>query len=214
MLNRPCLCCILPLLLLAGAAPFAWAQNVSGSIKGTIIDPAGAAVPGAEVSLVNASTAGVLNSVTNAAGLFVFPSVLAGEYRLRIRKQGFQQYERTGIDLVASEIRDLGGIALSIGESRTTITVVDTAVTLQTASGEKAGVVTGTQLDQLALKGRDFVSLVSLMPGIVDDGSQALNTASRTAFGGVYVNGGRNDMKNFTVDGGTQTRARCSTGAG
>src|SRR5205085_971579 len=41
------------------------------------------------------------------------------------------------------------------------------------------------------------------MPGVVDDGSQARNTASRTAFGGVYVNGGRNDMKNFTVDGVT-----------
>ena len=86
---------------------------------------------------------------------------------------------------------------------RSTVSVVDTAAALQLASGEKAGLVTGTQLNQLALKGRDFMSLVTLMPGVVDDGSEARNTASRTAFGGVFINGGRNDMKNFTVDGVT-----------
>ncbi len=116
---------------------------------------------------------------------------------------GFQEYRRTGIELNASEIRDLGNISLTIGELRATVSVQDTAVSLQTASGEKAGVVSGTQFNQLALKGRDFMSLVTLMPGVVDDGSQSRNTASRAAFGGVFINGGRNDMKNFTVDGVT-----------
>jgi hypothetical protein len=190
-------------VLLALLAPAARAQNVSGSIKGTLNDATGAAVPDAEAVLVNTATGGTTKTLSNTAGLFVFPSVLAGSYKLTVQKQGFQQYERTGIDLSASDIRDLGVITLSVGETRTTVSVIDSAVTLQVASGEKAGVVSGTQLNRLALKGRDFMSLVSLMPGVVDDGSQARNTASRSAFGGVFINGGRNDMKNFTVDGVT-----------
>ena len=190
------------LLSLAIACPLT-AQNISGSVKGTVTDPTGAAIANADVRLVNKSTGAVANTVSTPAGLFVFPSVLAGSYDLTIEAPGFQQYQRTGIELTASEIRDLGTVSLTIGESRSTISVVDTAAALQLASGEKAGVVTGRQLNQLALKGRDFMSLVSLMPGVVDDGSQSRNTASRSAFGGVYINGGRNDMKNFTVDGVT-----------
>ncbi|MEK7409339.1 MAG: carboxypeptidase regulatory-like domain-containing protein [Acidobacteriota bacterium] len=179
------------------------AQNISGTIKGAIADPAGATIPGAQVTLTNTRTAALARTASNAAGLFVFPSVLAGSYKLTIQAQGFQQYERTGIELSASQIRDLGTIPLSIGELRATVSVVDTPVALQVASGEKAGVVTATELNQLALKGRDFMSLLTLLPGVVDDGSQSRDTASRAAFGGVYINGGRNDMKNFTVDGVT-----------
>jgi len=191
------------ILMLGVAAPAVLSQNISGSVKGMVTDPTGAIVPNADVTLINAATSGVLKTVSNAAGLFVFPSVLPGSYTLRVQKQGFQQYERSGIELAASEIRDLGAIALTLGESRTTVSIVDTVVSLQMASGEKAGIVSGSQLNQLALKGRDFMSLVTLLPGVVDDGSQARNTASRSAFGGVYINGGRNDMKNFTVDGVT-----------
>ncbi|MDP2997059.1 MAG: carboxypeptidase-like regulatory domain-containing protein [Bryobacterales bacterium] len=188
-------------ILLSGAC--LQAQNISGSIKGAVADPTGAAVPSADVTLTGAATGSVAKTTSNASGLFAFPSVLAGRYTLTIQARGFQQYERTGIELTASEIRDLGSMPLSIGELRATVSVVDTPVTLQVASGEKAGAISATQLNQIALKGRDFMSLLSLMPGIVDDGSQARDTASRSAFGGVFVNGGRSDMKNFTVDGVT-----------
>ena len=106
------------------------------------------------MKLVNKSTGGVANTVSTPVGLFVFPSVLAGSYDLTIESPGFQQYQRTAIELTASEIRDLGTVSLTIGESRSTISVVDTAAALQYfASGEKAGVVTGRQLNQPCVEG-------------------------------------------------------------
>jgi hypothetical protein len=178
----------------------AHAQNVSASLKGRVVDPAGAAVPSAQVSLTNIETTAALKSTSNAEGLFVFPTVAAGVYRLEVTAVGFKQYRNTGLELTVSEIRDFGQITLTLGEARETVTVIDTAPPLQLGSAEKSGVVSGEQLNELALKGRDFFALMTLIPGIVDTSVSRESTA-QNASGGIYINGGRTDMKNYTVDG-------------
>jgi hypothetical protein len=178
----------------------AHAQNVSASLKGRVVDPAGAAIPSAAVSLANTETGAALKSTSNAEGLFVFPTVAAGAYRLEVTATGFKQYRNTGLELTTSEIRDLGQIILTLGETRETVTVVDTAAPLQLGSAEKSGLVSGEQLNELALKGRDFFALMTLIPGIVDI-SESRETTDPNSAQGIYINGGRADMKNFTVDG-------------
>ncbi|HWR53166.1 MAG TPA: TonB-dependent receptor, partial [Bryobacteraceae bacterium] len=176
-------------------------QNVSGSIKGTVNDPAAAAVPGAQITLVNGSTGATVKATSNQSGIFNFPAVAAGTYTLSVEAAGFQKYVRTEMQVTASEIRDLGAVTLTIGEVRQAVEVVDTATPLQLASGEKSGLLSGTQINELALKGRDFLSLMTLMPGVVDNGNQARNTTSPDAVRGIFINGARSDMKNMTVDG-------------
>jgi carboxypeptidase family protein/TonB-dependent receptor-like protein len=185
------------LLLSAGAN----AQNISGSIKGALLDPASAPVPNVEVTLTNVATSAAAQTTSNAAGLFVFPSVLAGSYAIQITATGFKRQEVTGIGVTSGEIRDMGAITLVLGEVREAVTVLDSPPAIQLASGEKSGLVSGDQLNELALKGRDFFDLMTLMPGVVDDGSVSRETASHAAFGGISINGGRSDNKNFTVDG-------------
>jgi hypothetical protein len=122
-----------------------------------------------------------LKAATNATGVFVFPSVADGTYKLELESSDFRKYVRSGIVLTASEIRDLGSCQLVLGELRETVSVADTVTPLQTASGERSGLVSGAQLNNLALKGRDFMGLATLMPGVVDDGSVARQTTAAGA---------------------------------
>ncbi|MCC6364759.1 MAG: TonB-dependent receptor plug domain-containing protein [Bryobacterales bacterium] len=71
------------------------------------------------------------------------------------------------------------------------------------ASGEKAGLLTSQQINQIAIKGRDFFGLMLTVPGVVDDFSQSREATSYTGMQGIYINGGRGNQKNFTVDGVT-----------
>ncbi len=101
-------------------------------------------------------------------------------------------------------------MALSVGEVKQSVEMADVATPLQTASSEKSGLVTGSQLNDLALKGRDFVALTALMPGVVDTARTGRNTTANSAPTGIYINGMRAEDKNFTVDGVTDV----DTGSG
>lgn len=176
-------------------------QNVNGLIRGSVTDPSGSALPGAALTLKNAETGAALATASDAVGLFVFPSVPPGTYDLTVEAQGFQRYARTAIQLNASENRELGQLQLAIGEVQQSVTVADTAAVLQMASSEKSGLVSGTQLNQLALKGRDFLGLMSLVTGVVDTRSGDREATAPNSVGGININGARSDMKNFTLDG-------------
>lgn len=80
--------------------------------------------------------------------------------------------------------------------------VIESA-TVQLASAEKAGLISEEQVNQIAIKGRDFFGLMLTVPGVVDDFSQTRNATSATGIAGLYINGSRNTQKNFTVDGVT-----------
>jgi hypothetical protein len=134
-----------------------------------LLDPASAPIPNVEVTLTNVATRTAAQTTSNAAGLFVFPIVLAGSYTIQITAAGFKRQEVTGIDITAGEIRDMGPMTLLLGEVREAVTVMDSPPAVQLASGEKSGLVSGDQLNELALKGRDFFDLMTLMPGVVDE---------------------------------------------
>jgi hypothetical protein len=186
--------------LLAFAAAAA-AQTVTSSLIGTVNDPTGSSVPGAEVQLVNQSTGRVSTATTNDTGLFRFPVLQPDRYKLTIKLSGFKSYTQSDIQLTASETRDLGRIALELG-SLTEIVAVESAITpVQTASSEVSALVSGDQLMQIALKGRDFFGLLQTLPGVVDTAAQGRDATSPNAISGIYIAGGRDASKNFTVDG-------------
>jgi len=191
------------IILIVSTAPHALSQNIAGSISGSVEDPSGAAIVAAEITLTNTATGNTQTTTTNERGLFVLPGVLAGSYSLKVTSEGFQAYARSGIQLTPGEIRNLGTIVLTLGALTESVSVVDTPAVVQTASGEVSATVTGTQINDLALKGRDFLGLVSLVPGVVDDGSKTRDSTAPNAVGGIYINGARSQMKNFTVDGVT-----------
>lgn len=190
---------LITLALLVSASP-AFGQVISSSIVGTVVDPARAVVPSAEVLLTNESTGAATATHSNEVGLFRFPTVLPGRYSITVKAPGFKTYTETGIALSASETRDLGSIALELGALGDQVTVTAEATPVQTASSEKAALISGTQLQRLALRGRDFLAMMALLPGVVDTTSRR-ETTDPTAIGGIYIQGARANQKNYTVDG-------------
>lgn len=193
---------LLALFFVLAAPVLCYPQAVSSSIVGTVVDPAHAVIPGAEVVLTNEATGASTTTICNDVGLFRFPIVSQGRYSIMVKVQGFKTYTQNEINISSGEIRDLGSVMLALGSVDEQVTITAEATPVQIASGEKSSVVTGVQLERLALKGRDFLAMMALLPGVIDT-TTGRETTDPTAIGGISINGGRANQKNFTVDGVT-----------
>ena len=177
-------------------------QNVTGSLTAVIQDQAGAVVPAVEVTLANQSTGVVLTSRTNASGIVDYPSLIPGTYTLKISAQGFRTLTMRDIVVTANERRSLGAVTLQIGQVQESVEVTAETTPVQTASSERAGLVSGEQLLNLAIKGRDFLGLLSTLPGVVDTnvGSREV-VMTGNVLNGLHVNGGRTNSIMYALDG-------------
>jgi hypothetical protein len=186
--------------VLVGFVIAASAQNVSSSLMGLAVDPSGAPVPAAVCQLVNQAT-GAVSSVKSAAdGSFTFPNIFAGTYTLTVKSSGFKTFEMKDIFVSSSETRSVGRVTLQIGDLLESVSVQAEATAVQVASAERSGVVTGAQLNDIALKGRDFFALLATIPGVVDTRASR-ETTTNASNGGIFINGARDNQKNFAVDG-------------
>src|ERR1035438_267305 len=118
---------LVPVLALVFMALTASAQT--SSVKGTVVDPSSAAVPGVACTLSRAATSTAYRSETDSAGAFVFPNVPAGTYNLSLRREGFLTLEYKDIVVTASEMHTLGSLALQVGEVRQSVEVTANAAT-------------------------------------------------------------------------------------
>src|SRR5439155_14242450 len=100
-----------------------FAQTVTGTISGTVTDPNGAVVAGANVALINDQTAEKRDQPTNESGRFSFASVQPGVYALRIEHQGFETLLRTKVVLSANEALALGELPMKTGQVSETVTI-------------------------------------------------------------------------------------------
>ena len=187
------------MLLLATCA---WSQNVSSSISGTIVDQTGAALAGAIIQVVDAGNGFERSGVSNEQGFFNFPDLRTGSFTLSVNTPGFKKYQQRGIEIVTGEQRSMGQIRLQVGETSESVTVTAEASRVELGSSEKAGTLTGTQLNEMALKGRDFFDAVGLMAGVVDV-SENRDAPGADSVGGLHIAGGRSASKNVTIDGVT-----------
>jgi len=176
------------------------AQNTSCSLTGTVQDAQGAVIPNVKVVLTAEGTGFVMTVNTTSEGLFSFPDLTPASFTLSIEAPGFKAYKKTGILIAAAEHRSLGEVKLQVGQLSDSVTVTAEAVTVNTSNGERAGQLSGEQLDQIALRGRDIFDAISLMPGVIDT-SDGRDAPAPTSIGNIYILGGRNDAKNMTVDG-------------
>ncbi len=178
-------------------APLARPQSITGSITGTVRDPGGLAVSSAPVKLIQISTGTQRETATNELGDFSFQSVVPGDYRVTISAPGFKTLERPGIRLSASDRLTLGDIALEVGAVAESVTVTGQGAVVQTASAERAGVITPKQIDGLSIRGRNITSLLQLLPGVVDTGgAEGLSNDWR-----LNVQGNRNNTNSLNLDG-------------
>ena len=176
------------------------AQNISCSLAGTVQDSTGAVVSNAKVTLTGQENGFVRTVTTNNEGFFSYPDLTPATFTIAIEAPGFKVYKETGILINADEHRSLGQVKLQVGQVSESVTVTAEVVAVNTTNGERAGTLSGEQLDQIALRGRDLFDAVSLMPGVVDT-SDGRDSPSPTSIANIYILGGRNDSKNMTIDG-------------
>jgi len=187
--------------LIIGAPPALIAQVTSGSINGTVKDATGGVLPGATVTVSNPST-GVTRTVsTNDTGEFVVPNLPPGTYTIRVELQGFKAFEKSDVRLSATDKLNAGVFELELGGTTEVVNVSAGGgeLQLQANSGERSDLITGNQLNNLALNGRNILDFVKVVPGVVSffDG-QVAGTGGIDAFN---VNGTRANQHEFTIDG-------------
>jgi hypothetical protein len=177
-----------------------FAQAVSSSLLGMLTDPANAVIPNVDVVLTSQATGAVLTAKSNSDGLFRFPNLRSGKYSLKVDAPGFAPYTEREVDISARETRDLGRIELKLKGTTEQVTVTAEATPLQTGSSEKSSLLTGDQLESIAMKGRDFFGMMRLTPGVVDTASRDI-TSNQGTMGSLTYNGTSSGQSNYSVDG-------------
>jgi hypothetical protein len=175
------------------------AQGLTGQISGTVVDSGQGVLPGATVSIRNAGTNQAREAVTGPDGRFVFPDLLAGTYDIKVAVDGFKTYEQQGIVLGATERVALRTIVLEVGQLQETVTVAAETALVQTSTAARSGLIERRQMEEIALKGRDFAGLLQTLPGVIDTRNR--EAPGWGSMGGLNING--RGSFNFSYDGVT-----------
>jgi len=178
----------------------ALAQRTTATIRGTVTDTTGAIVPGAEVTVRGSDTGLTRSTTTSGVGDYSFGDLPVGRYRVDVTLQGFKTASLTDVVLNVADDRAID-FRLETGDVSETVSVVSTAVAVKTFGGDVSGLVTGAQVRELPLNGRNFLQLVTLMPGV--SAPDFLNVKDKGLLGGsdVSVSGGDVTANMWTVDG-------------
>jgi hypothetical protein len=197
------------LAVLLFAAP-ALAQFDTAQVSGTVQDSSGAVLPGVDVVLVATATGLERRAVTNESGIYTFPNVTVGDYRINATLDGFKPIARTGVRVNAGlNIRvdlslEIGGLSETVQVQAAT-TLVDTGVIGRTVRAE--------QIAETPLSSRRATQVAQLVPGTVGGNMGGLPAPVNTFNTGIQsINGGRSEEFITTVDGAPSIRVRANGG--
>ena len=187
------------LLSLLFAVP-ALAQRVASTIRGTVKDTSGAVIVGAKVAVRNEATGLARASETNASGSYAFADLPIGTYSIAIDYPGFKSSLTKGILLNVADVREID-IKLEAGAISESVSVEVPAVSVKTIGGDVSSIITGAQVRELPLNGRNFLQLALLMPGV--NAIDNVNVKDKGLLGGsdISVSGSAVTSNLWTVDG-------------
>ncbi len=189
----------LTLTLLAFTAMPLHAQIVYGSVVGSVVDPSGSLIPKTSVHALHEATGATRDTSTDERGNFQIQGLQVGSYTFTFQHPSFKKYERRNVVLSPNERLALEPVQLEVGAMAETISVVSEGAAVQTATGDRTGVISGDQVENLTVINRDFAALASLMAGVVTEaGSETQGFGGNSTF---YVQGSRQTGNNITVDG-------------
>jgi len=177
------------------------AQQITGNIRGTVMDPSGAVVQGASVTARQEETGLSRSTASDRNGSYVLLELPVGHYTLKVAAKGFQEYVQQGITLNVNETASVAP-RLAVGSEKEQILVSADAELIEPTVTSMGKVVQQRELEDLPLNGRDFSQLgllqpgvVPLTPGIAEAGGSLRNGQ------GYAVNGQRPESNNFLIDG-------------
>ncbi|HZH89191.1 MAG TPA: carboxypeptidase regulatory-like domain-containing protein [Pyrinomonadaceae bacterium] len=170
------------------------AQTSRGTVSGTVVDPAGAVIAGATVTLTNTQTGVGRDSVTNDEGFYRFDAVDLGTYSVNITATGFGTLTKTNVIVNANQTSSIDAQMAPGGQEVTIDVIADAGAALQTEAPVRGGNISTVQITELPLVTRNPVSLALTLPGVSSNsGGYGVGTFS--------VNGARGRSNNFLIDG-------------
>jgi len=176
------------------------AQTFAGVITGQVTDAQGAAVPDATVSLTNTMTQEVRKTTTGPDGRYTFARLLPSSYRLQVTHVGFQEYERSGIQLLASHTLELD-VTLVVGSTQQTVTVNAAAPLIDTNDANRSMTLTTSTIQALPLNARNAVALVHTSAGVVSARTGMPGTTPDQNTNRFSLNGSREEDTQVLLDG-------------
>jgi hypothetical protein len=191
-------------LTLVGLTATAWAQSAgTGAILGTVKDPSGALVAGAEVTVKNIDTGAERKFTTTDTGLYSAPYLQPGRYEVRVRREGFAEVIRQNLNLQVGQTLTVD-IDLPLRAAVETVTVTSEAGLVETDKFDVSQNINQDQVENLPLNGRRWDNLALLSPGVSEDGG----------FGGITFRGISSLYNNNMVDGADNNQAFFSEARG
>src|SRR6266403_4192164 len=196
--------------LLFAFSGVALAQEITGSIVGSIKDSNGAAVKGATVTITNSDTKLVARSVTtNDDGEFSAPLLPVANYDVTVEATGFKKHVDEGVKLNVNARRTVD-VSLQAGNVSETVTVTSGVQQVDTQSATASNVISGDQVRELSLNNRNWAQLVLLSPGVSSNLQDQIYVGTTNPNGvsnalQIAVNGVRPNSNTYAVDGADTT---------
>ena len=191
----------------------AFAQTF-GEISGAVRDSTGAAIPSAQVTVVNVDTNATRTAVSNEVGYFTFPALPPGTYNLKAEKVGFKTVNRTEI-LIQVQQSARVDVELPVGSVSESVEVSASATLLTTENATVGTVIENKRIVELPLNGRNYLQLVSLSPNVSYGFGSAGQAGSRQggerASQNISVAGQRSYFNQFSLDGVNNTDPNFNT---
>jgi hypothetical protein len=193
---------VLAAVLLCACAAGGYAQDITARLSGQITDAAGAVVPNSEVTLTNTQTGEVRKAQTDAEGYYTLTLVQPGTHDLSVRVQGFKEYLNKALELNVNDQKTIN-IALEPGAVTETVTVTGESPLIQTTA-TVGDVVENRRVVELPLNNRNFMQLLTLVPGVTSSGDSEIGIGLTNTVN-FSINGTRRNSINFLVDGVTNS---------
>ncbi len=187
-------------LLTAISAFIAWAQESRGTIHGIVSDPAGAAVPAAQVTVKNIHMGTVVRAATNEAGHYEVPYLLPGDYEITVEAQGFKAAVRRGIQLRVADRLQLD-FTLQLGEVKESVVVTAETPVLESSTANLGMVLYTQQVQDLPVVGGNPFYLARLTPGVWTTGGRSAGNPMDQGAGTQLVVHGTYNTSEPVVDG-------------
>ena len=186
------------LAIIALSASVAFAQITAATISGTIKDDTGAILPGADIVAKNFETGVSRSAVSNADGAFTLAGLPPGKYEVRVALPGFTTSVQT-VELAVAQQAGLT-VTLKVGATQESVTVTGGAVLVDTQSSALSALVPEKTIEELPLNGRNYITLATLQPGIINF-TEKSGTSSSTRGVQLNINGMGGRSNSFLIDG-------------
>jgi hypothetical protein len=178
----------------------AYAQVTTAQVRGTVTDEQGAILPGTQVTITSTDTNQSRSITTDEAGFYNFQDLPLGGYKINYSHQGFKAESQTGVVLHVNDSR-VFNVSLKVGATTEEVTVQGSLVQVETTNAGLSGLIEGKQVTDLPLNGRNFMQLVTLVPGVAT--GEGFSAQSKGLKGGsdISISGGAVNGNLWLVDG-------------